>query len=60
MSSQIRSAGMGGFTGFDYNALTFVLRAQDVPEAKWAYVLEKLDLLARIAAKYLNTKDEGS
>jgi hypothetical protein len=57
MISQSR-ASLGGFSGFDYTALVFVLRAKDIPENLWPYVLEKFEILTPIASKHWNKKEE--
>lgn len=58
MASQSRGGGLGGFTGFDYGAIDFVLKVEEVPETLWPYVAEKLELLGEIAKKYWNKKEE--
>jgi hypothetical protein len=49
---------MGGFSGFDYSALPFILKAKGVPESLWAQVLETIEMLTPLALKYWNRKDE--
>jgi|SRR5688572_9564802 len=58
MYSQARIAGMGGFIGFDYSALQFVLKVEEVPEELWSYITDKLELIAEIAKKYWNKKED--
>jgi hypothetical protein len=58
LSSQMNVAGMGSFVGFNYSALYFILKAKDVPESMYEYVLDKLTLLTPIASKYWNKKDD--
>lgn len=59
ISTQIRSGGMGGFIGFDYTALHFILRVKDVPESLWPYALEKLEILALVASKFWNKQQDS-
>jgi len=54
MSSQARVAGLGGFLGLDFGSLEIVLRARQVPECDWIFVLDKLTLLTTIASRYWN------
>jgi hypothetical protein len=56
--TQSRVAGLGGFSGFDYSALPFILKAKGVPESLWAQVLETIEMLTPLALKYWNRKDE--
>lgn len=58
LTSQSRLGGMGGWAGFDYSALPFILKAQMVPESEWPTVLSFLTEITPIAAKHFNTKEE--
>ena len=58
LGSQMKVAGLASFVGFDYTALIFILKAKDVPESLWDYVLEKLTLLTPIASKYWNKRPD--
>ena len=58
MTSQSRTGGMGGFVGLDYGAIEFILKAEQVPQSLWSYILEKLDILTEIGKKYWNKKED--
>ena len=49
ISSQIRAGGMGGFIGFDYNAIQFLLQAYDIPQDEWFIWLDKFSILTKLA-----------
>jgi hypothetical protein len=58
LATQSRSAGMGGFTGFDYSALPFILEAKDIPRSMWPTVLRAIELITPIALNYWNPKEQ--
>jgi hypothetical protein len=58
MLSQARTAGMGGFLGFDYASLPVVFAAKDIPQWEWIFYLEKLNAVQAIAFEYFNPKPE--
>jgi hypothetical protein len=49
---------MGGFTGFDYTALPFILESKEIPRALWGKVLNTIEILTPIAMEYWNKKDD--
>lgn len=59
IATQSRSAGMGGFTGFDYTALPFILEAKEVPKCMWSMVLRNIELLTPIALKHWGAKQDS-
>ena len=55
LQTQGTFSGMSGtFTGFNYAGLDTLLRAYQIPESEWVFVLEKLLILTTLAAKYWN------
>lgn len=57
-SSQIRTAGMGTPIGIDFTALPFILTTNQVPEADWAIILQKLMEIQNIALKIAKQIEE--
>ncbi len=60
LSTQPRSAGMGGFIGFDYAAFQFILRMKQIPESLWPFAFEVIEALTRVASKYWNESKDTS
>lgn len=56
--TQSRSSGLGGFAGFDYGALPFILQSKGVPESMWSRVLETLEMLTAVGIKFWNKKED--
>jgi hypothetical protein len=52
LMTQFRTAGLGGFVGFDYTVLPFLFKAHDVPESEQFLMLDKINLLSQLAHKY--------
>jgi len=57
LATQSRVGGMGGFVGFDYSALPFILSTKGIPESQWSYFLDRLEAISPIAMKYWNKTD---
>lgn len=51
---QARTAGFGGFVGFDFTAMRFILEAMDVPREKWYVAIELANMLTGVTAEKLN------
>lgn len=58
LSSQMKTAGMGEFIGYDLQTLPFLFQVFQVPESEWIFYLEKVEAVIRVAVKYLTKKDE--
>lgn len=60
MTTQVRSAGLAGFVGYDFAALPVVLTAFEVPQTQWREVLHGLMVLNSEALAYNAEKhDQG-
>ena len=58
MAGQARYAGLGAFTGFDLNALHFLLVAHDIPQCKWLEAIESLEVIADVGRKHWNEVED--
>ena len=56
---QPKMGAMGGFLGFDYRALEFLLKVKQVPECKWLEALEAVESLTQVASKHWNEKTDN-
>jgi len=59
LTSQLKTAGMGGVLGVDYSSLPAVFEAYGVPEEHFRFEFEKIAIINSIACKYWN-QDSGS
>jgi len=58
LSSQLKTAGMGGVLGIEYASLPAVFSAMGVPESHWYFEFEKIGAINSIACKYWNKEPE--